>query len=140
MPFASADLFTTAAIATTIMLVAMSVIVVVLGYRSWQRSRVSPEERERQRRAALVAYGKMGDATLLEIRGDLLLYSYAVRGVEYTASQDLSALQAQLPPDLASVGVTVLVKYDARNPANSIILAEDWSGLRTSVPRSNGEG
>jgi hypothetical protein len=80
----------------------------------------------------------MGDATLLEIRGDFLLYSYAVRGVEYTASQDLSALQSQLPPDLTSVVGTVLVRYDARNPANSIVLAEDWSGLRTIVPRSNG--
>ena len=117
----------------------MSVIVAVLGYRSWKRSRISPEERERRRRTALVAYGKMGDATLLEIRGDLLLYSYAVRGVVYTASQDLSALQAQLPADLTGVVGTVLVRYDARNPANSIVLAEDWSGLRTSVPRSNGE-
>lgn len=138
MPFASADLFTTAAILTTALIVALCVILVVLLYRSWQRSRISPEERERQRRVALVAHGKMGDATLLEIRGDFLLYSYAVRGVEYTASQDLSALQSQLPPDLTSVVGTVLVRYDARNPANSIVLAEDWSGLRTIVPRSNG--
>jgi len=138
MPFASADLLTTAAILTTGLIVALCVILAVLLYRSWQRSRISPEERERQRRAALVAHGKMGDATLLEIRGDFLLYSYAVRGVEYTASQDLSALQSQLPPDLTSVVGTVLVRYDARNPANSIVLAEDWSGLRTIVPRSNG--
>jgi hypothetical protein len=139
MPSAPADLFTTAAIVTTVLLVAMAGTVAVLGYRSWQRSRVSPEERERQRRSALVAHGKMGDATLLEIRGDLLIYSYFVRGVEYTASQDLSALQAQLPQDLTAVVGHVLVRYDARNPANSIVLAEDWSGLRTSVPRSNGE-
>ena len=138
MPFASADLFTTAAIAAAALMLVICVIGGVLGYQWWQRSRISPEERERQRRAALVAYGKMGDATLLEIRGDFLLYSYAVRGVEYTASQDLSALQSQLPPDLTSVVGTVLVRYDARNPANSIVLAEDWSGLRTIVPRSNG--
>jgi hypothetical protein len=138
MPFESADLFTAAAIATAALIVAISVIGGVLGYQAWQRSRISPEERERQRRRALVAHGKMGDATLLEIRGDLLLYSYAVRGVEYTASQDLSALQAYLPSDLTSVVGTVLVRYDARNPANSIVLAEDWSGLRTIVPRSNG--
>ena len=140
MPSASADLFTTAATVTTAAIVALALIVGIFVYRSWQRSRVSPEERERQRRVALVAHGKMGDATLLEIRGDFLLYSYAVRGVEYTASQDLSALQAHLPPDLTSVVGTVLVRYDARNPANSIVLAEDWSGLRTIVPRTNGEG
>jgi hypothetical protein len=139
MPSASADLFTTAATVTTAAIVALALIVGIFVYRSWQRSRVSPEERERQRRVALVAHGKMGDATLLEIRGDFLLYSYAVRGVEYTASQDLSALQAHLPPDLTSVVGTVLVRYDARNPANSIVLAEDWSGLRTIVPRTNGE-
>lgn len=122
------------------LIVAISVAGSVLGYQAWQRSRISPAERERQRRAALVAHGKMGDATLLEIRGDLLLYSYAVRGAVYTASQDLSALQAYLPTDLTSVVGTVLVRYDARNPANSIVLAEDWSGLRTIVPRSNGQG
>jgi hypothetical protein len=138
MPFASADLFTTAAIAAAALMLVICVVGGVLGYQWWQRSRISPEERERQRRAALVARGKMGDATLLEIRGDLLLYSYAVRGVVYTASQDLSALQAHLPPDLTSVVGTVLVRYDARNPANSIVLAEDWSGLRTIVPRRNG--
>lgn len=122
------------------LIVAIFVTGSVLGYQAWQRSRISPAERERQRRAALVAHGKMGDATLLEIRGDLLLYSYAVRGAVYTASQDLSALQAYLPTDLTPVVGTVLVRYDARNPANSIVLAEDWSGLRTIVPRSNGQG
>jgi hypothetical protein len=139
MPSAPADLFTTEAIVSTVLIVALAVIGAILGYRSWQRSRVSPEERERQRRATLVAYGKMGDATVLEIHGDLLLYSYVVRGVVYTASQDLSALQAYLPPDLTVIVGPVLVRYDARNPANSIILAEEWSGLRISQPRANGD-
>jgi len=139
MPFASADLFTTAIIVTALLLAALAAIVGILAYRSWKRSRISPEERERQRRAALVAHGKMGDATVLEIRGDLLLYSYDVRGVEYTASQDLSPLQAQLPADLTVVVGPVMVKYDARNPANSIILAEEWSGLRVIQPRAAGE-
>jgi len=139
MPFASADLFTTAMIVTTLLIVALAVIAAILGYRSWQRSRIPPEAQERQRRSALVALGKMGDATVLEIRGDLLFYSYAVRGVAYTASQDLSALQAHLPADLTAVVGPVLVKYDARNPANSIILAEEWSGLRAGQPRAVAE-
>ena len=101
----------------------------VLGYRAWQRSRVSPEERERRRREMLAARGKMGDATLVEIRDELLFYSYDVRGVEYTASQDVAKLQDYLPPDFSAIG-SVSVKYDARNPANSIVLAEQWSGLR----------
>ncbi|SPE39178.1 conserved hypothetical protein [Candidatus Sulfopaludibacter sp. SbA3] len=92
---------------------------------------MTPEERERRRRAMLVALGKMGDAMLVEIRDDLLFYSYYVRGVEYTASQDVSKLKQLIPGDLSTVG-PLSMKYDARNPANSIVLAEDWSGIRAS--------
>jgi hypothetical protein len=98
-------------------------------YRAWKRSRVGPEERERRRREALAARGKMGDATLVEIREDLLFYCYGVRGVEYTASQDVTELSEYLPGDYSAVS-SVSVKYDPRNPANSIVLAEQWSGLR----------
>ena len=100
-----------------------------LGYRAWKSSRITPEELERRRRAELVAQGKMGDALLVEFRDGYLFYSYAVRGVEYTASQDVSLLRDRLPGDLSVVG-PVSVKYDARNPANSIVVAEAWSGLR----------
>ncbi len=103
----------------------------VFGYRAWQRSRVTPEERERRRRAGLVLRGKMGDATITELRGELVFYSYDVRGVEYIASQDLSSLKEYLPSDLSVLVGSVSVRYDAKNPANSIILAEDWTGLRT---------
>jgi hypothetical protein len=106
------------------------VLIAMIGYRAWQRSRVTPEERERLRRDALVAVGKMGDATLMEVREDLLLYSYDVRGIEYTASQDIALLKQYMPSDLSALA-SVSVKYDARNPANSIILAERWTGLRT---------
>jgi hypothetical protein len=77
----------------------------------------------------LLSTGKMGDANLLEIRDGLLFYSYAVRGVEYTASQDVSSLTSFVPDGVASLG-SICVKYDPRNPANSIVLAEEWSGLR----------
>jgi hypothetical protein len=109
---------------------ALLAIAAVPAYRAWQRSRITPEEHERRRRALLAAQGKMGDASIVEIRGDLLFYHYAVRGVEYTASQDLSRLQEHLPSDWSVFVGPVSVKYDARNPANSIVLAEDWSGLR----------
>jgi hypothetical protein len=113
----------------TIGLIGVLVIVVALiGYRAWQSSRVSPEERERRRRDQLVSTGKMGDATLTEVREDLLVYAYVVRGVEYIASQDVSHLRERVPADLASL-TTVLVRYDPRNPANSIVVAEQWTGL-----------
>jgi hypothetical protein len=114
------------ALALSVLLV---VLAAVLGYRAWKSSRVTAEELERRRRARLVEYGKMGDALLLEFREGYLFYSYDVRGVEYTASQDLAFLKDGLPGDLSSVS-PVSVKYDARNPANSIVVAEEWSGLR----------
>ena len=104
------------------------VLLALMGYRAWRHSRITPEERERRRRAALAASGKMGDATLVEIRDDLLFYSYGVRGVEYTASQDISRLKNQMPGDLSAVR-SVSVKYDPKNPANSIVIAEAWTGL-----------
>lgn len=109
-----------------------AVLAILLGiylYRAYLRSRVSPEERERRRRAWLTAAGKMGDATLVEVRDSLLFYSYDVRGVEYTASQDVAALGENAPCGYSVTG-PVCIKYDARNPANSIVVAEDWSGLR----------
>ncbi len=106
----------------------LAVLLAILGYRWWRDSRVTPEERERRRREALAARGKMGDAVLVEIRENLLFYTYAVRGVEYTASQDVSALAEWAPRDYSSIA-SVGVKFDPRNPANSIVLAESWSGL-----------
>jgi hypothetical protein len=100
-----------------------------LGYRAWKVSRISPEEIERRRRVGLVAQGKTGDALLVEYRDGFIFYSYDVRGVEYTASQDVTLLRDHLTGDLSEMG-PVLVKYDARNPANSIVVAEEWSGLR----------
>ncbi len=113
------------------------VLVAIMGYRAWRDSRVSPEERERQRRAALVAGGKMGDATLTEVREDHLFYAYLVRGVEYTASQDVSRLKQYVPADLSQLAA-VSVRYDAKNPANSIVVAEQWTGLHVSEPKKQG--
>jgi hypothetical protein len=113
------------------------VLVAIMGYRAWLASRVSPEERERQRRAVLVAHGKMGDATLTEVREDHLFYAYLVRGVEYTASQDVSLLKQYVPPDLSQLAA-VSVRYDPRNPANSIVLSEQWTGLHIVEPKKQG--
>ena len=101
----------------------------ILASRGWRRSRITAEELERRRREALAARGKMADAELAEIRDDVLFYSYGVRGVEYIASQDVTMLRDYLPRDYSDVG-PVSVKYDPRNPANSILVAEQWTGLR----------
>jgi hypothetical protein len=125
--------YTAADTITAALLAVLIVLLVALGVRAWRRSRVSPDEIERRRRLMLLAKGKMGDASLLDFRENLLVYSYAVRGVEYTASQDISKLRPFLPDDVASLAGHVSVRYDARNPANSIVLAEEWSGLRSAA-------
>ena len=120
----------TAAELITVALAAVLVgLLAVIGYRAWQRSRVTAEERERRRCAQLVVTGKISDAMLVEIRENLVFYSYAVRGVEYTASQDISRLVDKAAVDFAGVSAMSL-RYDPRNPANSIVVAEEWSGLR----------
>jgi len=123
---------TTAEIVALVLVAILVPTAAVVGYRIWKASRITPEERERQRRALLVAQGKMGDATVVEFRGDLLFYTYDVRGVQYTASQDLAPLTAYLPKDMSVVVGPISMRYDAKNPANSIVLAEEWSGLRAA--------
>jgi hypothetical protein len=129
--------FTTPDVITAALFCVLMVLLAVIGARAWRRSRVSPVERERRRRLWLVSHGKMGDSNLLEIHEGILVYSYDVRGVEYTASQDVSTLNAFLPDDVASLG-HVLVRYDPRNPANSIVLSEEWNGLQSASPANLG--
>jgi len=126
--------FNTAGQITLALALVLVVVFAIMGYRSWRSSRVSPEERERQRRAALVTRGKMGDATLMEVREEHIFYGYIVRGVEYTASQNVSSLKEFVPADLASLAA-VSVRYDPRNPANSIVLSEQWTGLHVFEPK-----
>ena len=129
MPLALAIPYSTAEAVTIVLAGVLVVLVSMIAWRWWKFSRVTPEERERQRRAALVAYGKMGDAMIVDVKGDLVFYSYEVRGMEYTATQDLSRLRDHVQGNLSTVG-PVSVKYDPRNPANSIVAAEQWSGIR----------
>jgi len=128
MPFPIAWSSTTARAVLFAAAALLAIPLIFLGYRAWRNSRVTAAERERRRRESLAAHGKMGDAVLVEIRDDLLFYTYAVRGVEYTASQDVSALAESAPADYSSIA-SVTVKFDVRNPANSIVLSESWSGL-----------
>jgi hypothetical protein len=100
--------------------------------RSYLRRRPTAEELERRRRETLHRQGKMGDGEIIDVEGAsaLILYSYSVAGVVYTASQDLGALQSLLPQDPMTMVGPVSVKFDPHNPANSIVLCEEWSGLR----------
>ncbi len=94
----------------------------------WKRR--NPRERERRRRLAVNRYGRMGDGIITDCQEDALYYNYSLRGVEYATAQDVSTLREFLPEDPALLVGPVTLKYSSNNPANSILLCEEWSGLR----------
>jgi hypothetical protein len=107
----------------------------VASYFAWLRKRPDAGELERRRREQINRIGKMGDGTISEVQNDLACYKYQVRGIEYQATQDVSGLEAYLPEEKWGIIGSVGIKYDPRNPANSIFLCEKWSGLRKASAR-----
>lgn len=120
------------------------------------RRRPTAEEIERERRAELVRGGRIIDGTILDISEfedspaeerpagiHFLLYKYEIGGVEYESSQDVSALRDLVNPAELRLGFPCSVRYDIHRPENSIVVAENWSGLRNtaqSVPTRPASG
>ncbi len=103
------------------------------------RRPVTPEERERRRRRAVNTSGRIIDGLITEVRvlegpagaaSHLLYFSYNLHGVTYAAAQDITSLLAHIDRDPYRLAGPVLVKYLPRNPPNSIVICEEWSGLR----------
>ena len=59
----------------------------------------------------------------------LLYYTYSISGVTYETAQDITGLEEAKHLGRVAAGQTASVKYDPSNPSNSILLADDWSGL-----------
>jgi len=59
----------------------------------------------------------------------LLHYTYSISGVTYETAQDITGLEERLHLTRVAAGQTASVKYDPSNPSNSILIADDWSGL-----------
>ena len=60
----------------------------------------------------------------------LVSYSYAISGVTYHTAQDITGLEGQIRFERLVAGQPASVKYDPANPSDSILVADDWSGLR----------
>jgi hypothetical protein len=90
----------------------------------------NPEKRERRRRLEVHRHGRLGEALITEGDETTLYYTYSVHGVEYSASQDIATLRDRLPAEPGRLVGVARLKYAPRNPANSILLCEEWSGLR----------
>jgi hypothetical protein len=105
----------------------------------WLRSkRKTDEQQERERRLRISAAGRITDGTVLDAQemqvndkpAQLVIYQYDVGGVSYEASQDITHLRQFIDLHTCRIGLPTSVKYDPQNPANSIVIAEGWVGLR----------
>jgi Protein of unknown function (DUF3592) len=59
----------------------------------------------------------------------LIRYSYSISGVTYETAQDVTGLEERLCLERLAAGQHASVKYDPSNPSNSILVADDWSGI-----------
>jgi hypothetical protein len=111
------------------------------------RKRPTAEEIERARRQFLAQSGRLVDGMLLDIceveapaKHDagrtltMLLFSYRIGGVDYECSQDITAMSGVVDAAQVRAGFPCSVRYQPGNPHNSIVVAEEWSGLRAGLP------
>jgi hypothetical protein len=115
-------------------------VIVVAGLIWWYvvSHRVPAEEIERRRREFLTLTGRITDGVILDARTlgnedsvsptpEVLVYSYSLAGLTYNCAQDVSSLPNQVIG--FRIDQPVQVRYDPRNPGNSIIVSETWTGL-----------
>jgi hypothetical protein len=129
----------------------LAAALLVIAGSSWWYSvahRTPPEEMERRRREDLALNGRITDGLILDARTlgnedsisptpEVLVYSYSVAGMTYNCAQDVSSLAERVLG--YRIDKPVQVKYDPRNPGNSILVSETWSGLwlRVSTLRAS---
>jgi hypothetical protein len=120
------------------------------------RPAVDPEEAERRRRLHLNQIGRIAEGQVVELNEQeadleapprrwfankpqpladgrprqLVSYSYAISGVTYHTAQDITGLESQVRMERLVAGQPASIKYDPANPVDSILVADDWSGLR----------
>lgn len=95
-----------------------------------RRKRPTAEELERRRRLAVYTHGRIIDGLVTDIDGDIIHFAYSVNGADYRATQNVSSVRGKLPPAPHRAIGPATLKYMVRNPANSIVVCEEWSGLR----------
>ena len=84
-------------------------------------------EDEASRIARLSRTGRMADGKIIDAVSDnegrilQVIYTYELAGVQYESSQELNDLQQQRPHDYAP-GKQIVIRYDPRQPANSIVV------------------
>ena len=120
------------------------------------RPKVDPEAEEKKRRLHLNQVGRIAEGQVIDLLEQppepkkprkrlfgfaasplpdmrprhLVSYSYAISGVTYQTAQDITGLESQVRLGRLVPGQPASVKYDPSNPVDSILVADDWSGLR----------
>jgi hypothetical protein len=115
--------------------------VAVLGtYAILRRKPKTADDLERERRAWLESTGRITDGTVIDVQelaaaktyhaAIMLIYKYDVAGVSYECSQDVTYLRQWINLHSCRLGLHTSVKYDPQNPGNSLVVSENWMGLR----------
>ena len=109
------------------------------GWAFLRRKPKSADDLERERRNWLNTIGRITDGTVIDVQelapdgarsATMLIYQYDVAGVSYEASQDVTYLRQWINLHSCRLGLPTSVKYDSRNPGNSMVISEGWIGLR----------
>jgi hypothetical protein len=102
----------------------------------------SADDLEHERRAWLEGTGRITDGTVIDVQevpsphnqdhhsSVMLIYKYDVAGVSYECSQDVTRLRHWINLHSCRLGLPTSVKYDPQNPGNSLVVSENWMGLR----------
>lgn len=121
-------------------LVAAGGAALVGAYALLRRKPKTADEIERERRAWLEGTGRITDGTVIDVQelpaannhhaAIMLIYKYDVAGVTYECSQDVTYLRHWINLHSCRLGLHTSVKYDPQNPGNSLVVSENWMGLR----------
>ncbi len=85
------------------------------------------QEDEASRITRLSKTGRIAEGTILDVIADdkgqvtQVSYTYTLAGVQYESSQELNREQQQRGDDYAP-DTRIIVRYDPRQPANSIVV------------------
>ena len=111
--------------------------VLSISWYNMMREQPSEEDLERERRDYLAATGRIVDGSITETRWanesedptpNTLIYRYRIAGVTYECAQDVTPLSEHVRH--VRIDLPIQVRFDPRNPGDSIVVAENWSGLR----------
>ncbi len=80
-------------------------------------------------RLSIKAAGARGGKGAPSSARSVVFYSYTISGVTYETAQDVTGLEERACLKQLIAGQPASVKYDPANPGNSILVADDWSGL-----------